>query len=56
MKEVGVNAHEESRGSTVEANGATKDKSFLEEKFSVRPCQSSLQDCDTTGHIEQKKE
>ena len=56
MKEVGVNAHEESRGSTVEANGAATDKSFLEEEFSVRPCQSSLQDCYTTGHIEREKE
>ena len=40
----------------MEAKGAAKDKSFPEEGCSVRPCQSSLQDRDTSGQAEQKKE
>ena len=39
----------------MEAKGAAKDKSFLEEGFLVRPCQSSLQERDTCWHTEQKK-
>ena len=48
--------NEATRGSTVEAKGAAKEKSFLEEGFSVRPYQSSLQGRDTSGHTEHKKE
>ena len=39
----------------MEAKGAAKDKSFLEERFLVRSCQSSLQDHDTGGPTEQKR-
>ena len=38
----------------MEAKGAAKEKSFLEEGFSVRPYQSSLQGRDTSGHTEQR--